>query len=166
VRGCFTSFCLAEFVGTGSRVSVTFYFLISCIVFCAGAEFFLRWVPTNGFGTVSSLGFALFNFSWIHKLVLRWVVFFPSSHAVRGCFTSCCLAEFVCTVSYFGITFNFIIDFFAGREIFLCLVSTNGSGAISSLVFALFNFSWIHKLVLRWVVFLPSLHAVRGCFTK
>lgn len=52
------------------------------------------------------------------------------------------------------------IDFFAGAEIFLCWVLTNGSGAVSSILFALSNFIWIHELFLGRVCFLPRRHAV------
>jgi hypothetical protein len=90
------------------------------------------------------------------------MIFFPISHAVLGSLTSCCLAEFVGAISYCFITLDFIINFFAGAEIFLFGVPTNGSGTVSSLGLALFNISWIHKLVLGWVVFFPSSHAVVG----
>jgi len=62
VRGCFSSYCLAEFVGASISISVTLNFIID---FFASGEVFLSWVSTNGGGAISSLGFALFNIIWI-----------------------------------------------------------------------------------------------------
>jgi len=154
---CLTSCCLAEFVCAISDISVTFLFIIE---FFASAEIFLCWVRTNGGGTVSSLGFAFRNLSWINELVLGWMCFLPCSHAVCSCFTSYCLAEIVCAVSHVSITFNFIIEFFASAEIFLSWVLTNGVGTVSSLGFTLGNLSFIVELLLSWMCLLPRSHAV------
>jgi len=132
---------------------------------------------TERIRTLFCIIFAKIIFSFFSAFCLVFVFFLGTKDAMWPGWIQ--VAHFPCTFGLISILalfqrifrvpallctwfFNAIcsIDFFAGAEIFLCWVFTNGSGAVSWILFTLSNSIWIHELVLGWVCFLPRSHAV------